>query len=413
MPGTPSAGEPGLARKLGVSDAVIIGLGSMIGAGIFTVPATAAAAAGSGLLIALALAAVVAYANATSSAQLAAQFPESGGTYVCAGRMIGPFWGYLAGWAFVAGKVASLAAMALTVGAYLAPGRERPVGLAAVAVVATVDHFGVEKTARATRAVVFVVIAVLATVVAVGLASGGADASRLAVSTTVPGVLQAAGLWFFAFAGYARIATLGEEVVDPARVIPTAIPLALGLTLLVYLVVSASALAVLGPKALASSGAPLAAVAAPAGGWAEALVRAGAGLAAFGVLVSLLAGVSRTVFAMARDGHLPRALSRVHPDHRTPHLAGAVTALLVAALVMARDLALSISFSAFNVLVYYGLANLSAHRQTERRWPRWLQVVGLLGCAALAASLPPVTVAWGAATLAAGAVVWWLRHRTA
>lgn len=217
-------GPQELQRRLGVVDAVVIGLGSMIGAGIFAALAPAARAAGSGLLIGLALAAVVAYCNATSSARLAARYPASGGTYVYGRERLGDFWGYLAGWAFVVGKTASCAAMALTVGSYAWPGQEHAVAVAAVVALTAVNYAGVRKSAMLTRVVVAVVLAVLAFVVVASLTSSASSAARLAVGddATFGGVLQAAGLLFFAFAGYARIATLGEEVRDPRRTIPGA-----------------------------------------------------------------------------------------------------------------------------------------------------------------------------------------------
>src|SRR4051794_26515565 len=255
-----------LRRTLGTGDAVVIGLGSMIGAGIFAALGPAARAAGSGLLLGLAVAAVVAYCNATSSARLAALYPASGGTYVYGRERLGPFWGYLAGWSFVVGKTASCAAMALTVGAYVWPGQAHAVAVAAVVALTAVNYGGIQKSAWLTRAIVAVVLAVLASVVVVCLGSGASEAGRLdtGVSGGVGGVLQAAGLLFFAFAGYARIATLGEEVRDPARTIPLAIPVALAITLAVYAVLAVVALAVLGPERLAASPAPLAAVAAAA-----------------------------------------------------------------------------------------------------------------------------------------------------
>src|SRR3954468_8254291 len=200
-----------LARRLGLGDAVVLGLGSMIGAGVFVAVGPAASAAGSGLLIGLGVAAVVAYCNATSSAQLAAVHPSSGGTYVYGRERLGPFWGYLAGWSFVVGKTASCAAMALTVGAYVWPGQAHAVAVAAVVALTAVNYGGIQKSAWLTRAIVTVVLAVLASVVVVCLGSGASEAGRLGtgVSGGVSGVLQAAGLLFFAFAGYARIATLG------------------------------------------------------------------------------------------------------------------------------------------------------------------------------------------------------------
>lgn len=206
-----------LARRLTTFDAVVIGLGAMIGAGVFAAPGPAAAAAGSWMLVGLGLAALVAYANATSSAQLAVLYPESGGTYVYAREQLGDYWGFLAGWSFVVGKTASLAAMALTFGAYVHPELARPIGIAAVAVMTAVNYRGVEKTARLTRWIVAVVLAALAAVIAATLLGGQTAVTNL--DATAPdgvwGVLQSGGLLFFAFAGYARLATLGEEVRDP------------------------------------------------------------------------------------------------------------------------------------------------------------------------------------------------------
>src|SRR5690349_1689045 len=218
----------------------------MIGAGVFSAFAPAAAAAGAGLLIGLAIAAVVAYGNATASAQLAAIYPTSGGTYIYGRERLGPWWGFLAGWGFVIGKTASCAAMALTFAAYAVPPPwQRPVAVAAVIALAAVNCRGVTRTAGLTRIIVGVVLAALAIVVAASLAGGQADTTRLVAVANpaggVYGVLQSAGLLFFAFAGYARIATMGEEVRNPQRTIPRAITLALGIAVAVYAVVGTSA----------------------------------------------------------------------------------------------------------------------------------------------------------------------------
>ncbi|MFE2410113.1 APC family permease [Kitasatospora sp. NPDC059408] len=398
----------GLGRRLGTFDAVVIGLGSMIGAGIFAALAPAAGAAGSGLLPGLALAAVVAYCNATSSARLAARYPQSGGTYVYGRERLGEFWGYLAGWGFVVGKTASCAAMALTVGGYVWPGQEHAVALAAVVALTAVNYGGVQKSAWFTRAVVAVVLAVLAAVVVAALTSGDADAARLGFGADVSfhGVVQAAGLLFFAFAGYARIATLGEEVRDPARTIPRAIPIALGITLVVYALVAAAVLAVLGPERLAAAGAPLSdAVRAAGAAWLAPVVRAAAAVAALGSLLALILGVSRTTLAMARDRHLPHALAAVHPRFRVPHRAELAVGAVVAAVAATADLRGAIGFSSFGVLAYYAIANASAWTLTraEGRPPRAVPVVGLAGCLVLAFALPPSSMAAGAAVLAVGA----------
>ncbi|MCE6998280.1 APC family permease [Saccharothrix sp. S26] len=407
---------PRLARRLGTGSAVTIGLGSMIGAGVFAAFAPAARAAGAGLLVGLAIAAVVAYCNATSSARLAARYPASGGTYVYGRERLGPFWGYLAGWGFVVGKTASCAAMALTVAAYALPDAGQParaaVAVAAVLALTALNYFGVQKSVVATRVVVAVVLVVLALVVTA--AAVGGDTGNLTWTpgtTSAFGVLQSAGLLFFAFAGYARIATLGEEVREPARTIPRAIPIALGITLVVYAAVAVAVLAALGPVATAAAPDPLAAAAA-GWPWLVPVVRVGAALAALGSLLALVLGVSRTTLAMARDGHLPRTLAAIHPRHQVPHHAEIAVGVTVATLAALVDLRGAIGFSSFAVLVYYAIANASAWtlRRDEGRPPRVVPAVGLVGCLVLAVTLPVASVVVGSAVLAAGALLWLVRH---
>ncbi|MFF8375098.1 APC family permease [Streptomyces sp. NPDC015661] len=398
---------PELRRSLGLFDAVVIGLASMIGAGIFVAlgPATDAAGSGAGLLWALGLAAVVAYCNAMASARLAALYPASGGTYVYGRERLGSFWGYLAGWAFVAGKTASCAAMALTVGTYVWPEQAHAVAVAAVVALTAVNYGGVQKSALLTRVIVAVVLAVLACVVAVSFGAGGGGVPTVGTELTTGGVLQAAGLLFFAFAGYARIATLGEEVRDPARTIPRAVPLALGLTLAVYTLVAVSVLTVLGPAALADSPAPLADAARAADAdWLVPLVAVGAAVAALGSLLSLILGVSRTTLAMARDAYLPTALAAVHPRFQVPHRAELAVGAVVAVVAATVDVRGAIGFSSFGVLVYYGIANASAWTLGGRNRP--LAALGLAGCAALAFALPLGSVLAGSGVMAAGVVAW-------
>ncbi|GLZ77090.1 conserved hypothetical transport protein [Actinorhabdospora filicis] len=397
-----------LARRLGVRDAVVIGLSAMLGAGVFAAFAPAASLAGGGvaLLAALAVAGVVAWCNASSSAVLAARYPESGGTYVYGRERLGPFWGFLAGWGFVIGKTASCAAMGLTIGAYLWPERARWVALAAVIALTAVNLRGVAKTALAARVFLAVTLLVLAGVLAGGVRAVALDPVPLTGGGSALGVLGAAGLLFFAFAGYARIATLGEEVRDPARTIPRAVAIALTVVLALYAALATLALLTLGAGRLAASKAPLVDVVTAAGWpWLAPVVRIGAGVAVVGVLLSLLAGVGRTALAMARRGDLPRPLAAVHPVHRVPHVAELVVGAVVAALVMAADLRGVIGFSSFAVLVYYAVANASAWTLGGAR-TRVVAAVGLTGCLAVAASLPWRSAAAGLALFALGAAVY-------
>jgi APA family basic amino acid/polyamine antiporter len=401
------SGAKRLARGLGLGDAVVVGLGSMLGAGVFASFAPAAAAAGAGLLIALALAAMVAYCNGLATAQLAARYPESGGAYRYGRLRLGPVWGFLAGWGFVIGKTASCAAMALTFGAYTSPEHPSVPAVAAVMVLTAVNYLGIARTASVTRLLVALTLLALTAVAVAALGGGHANPANFTGWTSggLTGITQAAALLFFAFAGYARIATLGEEVREPARIIPRAIPLALGIIVAIYATVGAAALAAVGPTALASSAAPLA-VATESGtlSWLTPVVRIGGAVASAGALLSLLAGAGRTVLAMARDHELPHALAAVHPRYQVPHRAEIVLGLAIITIVAIADLRNAIGFSSFAILTYYAVANAASFTLPgrQRRWRRPLAVLGFTGCAVLALTLPLSAVLTGAAVLILG-----------
>jgi APA family basic amino acid/polyamine antiporter len=397
---------------LGTGDAVVIGLGSMIGAGVFGVFGPAARAAGSGLLVGLVIAAVIAYCNATASAQLAASYPTSGGTYIYGRERLDAWWGFTAGWGFVIGKTASCAAMALTFATYAVPGPwwvQRWVAVAGVLGLAALNYRGVTKTVIVSRALVAATLVTLTMIVAGIVLGGSVSVGHLSALSLghggVHGVLQSAGLLFFAFAGYARIATMGEEVLDPERTIPRAIPIALAITVVVYLIVAVTALLAAGPDRLASAVAPLAEAVGAAGmGWLAPVVRIGAALASLGALLALIAGVGRTSLAMARHHDLPSWLAAVHPRFRVPHHAEAALAVVVSVLVLIADLRGVIGFSSVGVLVYYAITNAATLTLPveQRRWPRSLHILGITGCATLVATLPITALLAGLAALAIG-----------
>ncbi|MHA7156055.1 APC family permease [Arthrobacter sp. TMN-50] len=413
----PLTDPPGLRRQLGGFDATTVGVGSMIGAGVFVVFAPAAAAAGNWLPLAVAIAGFVAYCNAAASAQLAAVHPQSGGTYVYGRRQLGPWPGFIAGWSFITGKIASCAAMALTFGLYAAPGFETAAAVAAVVGLTVVNLLGVSRTALLTRLIVSLVVPVLAFVVVVAFATP-APSDSVPLPTTWVGVLQAAGLLFFAFAGYARVATMGEEVREPQRNIPAAIFGSLGFTLVLYLLLSVGLLSALGPTALAGSPAPLLEVFADStSGIPTAAVTVAAALASLGALLALIAGVGRTTLAMAREGDLPRALARIWQRFGVPYAADLATAGVVIGLLLTTGVLTVVGFSSFGVLIYYAIANLSAFTLTDRPWysPRALNVVGFAGCLLLALTLPTASVLTMVAVLGVGvlgrAVVVRIRRR--
>jgi len=277
-----------------------------------------------------------------------------------------------------------------------------------VIILAAVNYHGITRTAGLTKIIIMIVLAVLTLVVAAPLS--GDTASVPSWDLLVGGwygILQSAGLLFFAFAGYARIATMGEEVRDPGRTIPRAILTALTITVSIYLVVAASVLVVLGPAGVAASPAPLAAAVDAVGwAWAGVPVRLGAAAAALGALLALIAGVGRTTLAMAREGDLPHWLAAVHERHKVPHHAEITIAGLVIVLIMLTDLSDAIGFSSFGVLIYYLIANVAAFTQSSdrRRFPRILQIIGVAGCGALVLTLPLTAVLGGGVVFAVGIV---------
>ncbi|MDI3213414.1 APC family permease [Arthrobacter sp. AL12] len=406
---SPDPRTPGqLQRRLGVLDSTAIGLGSMLGAGVFVVFAPAAALAGPLLAVAVALAGLIAYCNAVASAQLAAQYPSSGGTYIYGRTRLGEWPGFIAGWGFVTGKTASCAAMALTFGHYAAPDFATPLAVSAVVVLTGVNLLGITRTALLTRILLAVVLATLAFVAAASMlgphpASDGAAASAAAAGGW--GVLPAAGLMFFAFAGYARIATLGEEVKDPTRTIPRAILAALAAAFVIYLGMALLLQWHLPAEQLAGSTAPLLdAVTSSALSAGAPFVQAGAAAACLGALLALITGVGRTAMAMARERDLPSPLARVGGANTVPFLAELTVAAAVILLLLSTNVLTVVGFSSFGVLVYYSVTNAAAFTLSARPWhaPRWLNVLGFLGCLVLAVTLPPASVLGMAAVLAVG-----------
>jgi APA family basic amino acid/polyamine antiporter len=402
-----------LHRRLGTFDATTIGLGSMLGAGVFVVFAPAAGLAGDLLVLAVVVAGAVAYCNAVASAALAAKYPTSGGTYVYGRERLGEWPGFLAGWGFITGKTASCAAMALTFGSYVAGDYAVPVAVAAVVALTIVNLLGITRTALLTRVLLCIVLATLAFVAVAAIV--GPHPSVAGLDGAPPGgpggVLPAAGLLFFAFAGYARIATLGEEVKNPSRSIPRAILAALAAAFTIYLILAVLLLNHLPGGQLAAARAPLLEAVLQSRLAAGApVVQAGAAAACLGALLALIAGVGRTTLAMARERDLPRPLARVGGKHTVPYVAELAVAAVVILLLLTTDVMTVVGFSSFGVLVYYAVANASAYTLPAhpRYAPKWLNALGCLACLLLAFTLPEASVLTMLAILAAGLAGRWL-----
>ncbi|MBX3471526.1 MAG: amino acid permease [Planctomycetes bacterium] len=409
-----------LRREVGLAGAVLLGLGSIVGTGVFVSIGVAAHVAGPAVVVAIALAALVATCNGLSSARLAATFPVSGGTYEYGNRVLNHWLGFLAGWTFLLAKSASAATAALGCAGYLlvaagvAPGGWARAGLAvglALGVTALVAG-GVRRSSRANAAIVSITLVSLAAFVAAGapgaLAAGATPFTPL-LAAGPAGLLEATALMFVAFTGYGRIATLGEEVRDPARTIPRAVVVTLVASAALYLAVGVVAVALAGAPALAAAtgaaGAPGGAGAQAGRPWLAALLAVGAVTAMAGVLLNLVLGLSRVVLAMARRGDAPGALARVDAAG-SPRAAVVVVGVVVAGLALVGDVRLTWSFSALSVLVYYAVTNLAALRlpAADLRLPRAVPALGLVACLGLTPWIEPWVLGAGAGAVAVGLV---------
>ncbi|MDQ3339552.1 MAG: APC family permease [Myxococcota bacterium] len=373
-----------LERAIGVPGAVLMGLGSILGTGIFVSVGIAAGIAGPAVLLAIPIAAVVAICNGLSSAQLAASHPVSGGTYEYGYRYLGRPAGLVAGWTFLIAKSASAATAALGFASYLFDGRFARLGVALGMVAATtfLVSRGISRTARANAIVVAVTLAGLATFVISNLTA--VDTANFAFELDPTSTLHASALLFVAFAGYGRIATLGEEVRDPQRTIPRAVILALIITLAIYIVVVCVGIGAVGAPAFAATATPL--ETASSNGAVRWIIALAATTAMEGVLLNLVLGLSRVVLAMGRRGDLPRGLATID-DRKSPRNAVIVVGIAIGLLVLIGDVKLTWSVSAFSVLLYYAITNAAALRlpPEHRKYPRAIAAFGLVACIALAA----------------------------
>jgi len=375
-----------LQRVVGLPGAILMGLGSIMGAGVFVSLGLGEEIAGPSVLLALALAAVVAICNGLSSAQLAANHPVSGGTYEYGHRWLTPSLGFTAGWMLLCAKSASAATAALGFAMYLAPDHLLPISLATVAGLTVITLTGMQRSNAVNAVIVSAVLLTLLAFMAVGSPALRTNAELLQPffdSNHVPELFEATALMFVAYTGYGRIATLGEEVREPRRTIPVAIILTLGLTTLLYLGVSAVSLAHADRQGFQS----LILLAEKMGGTTLSMaLSAGAALALLSVLLNLLLGLSRVALAMGRRGDLPEATGRVTESTKVPAVATVLVAVVIGGLVCVGDVKLTWSFSAFTVLIYYAITNLCAIRlkPEERLYPVWISYLGLLSCLSLA-----------------------------
>lgn len=407
--------QSSLDRSVGVPGAVMLGLGSILGTGVFVSLGMATSLAGPWVLIAIGVALVIALCNGLSSAQLAAAHPVSGGTYEYASRLISPGLGFTAGWLFLSAKSASAASAALGAAVYLmgtdgAADRSVVVvtALGIVALTTLLVLSGLRRSNLVNTIIVSFVFVGLIVFLFTAFRSVS-DVDRITLASPRPsGIPEAVAIVFVAFTGYGRVATLGEEIRNPRRSIPRAVIATLLVAGTLYLLVGA-ALAFAAPASqLVSSNAaisPLEVVASHHGGRTVGTVVAICAVTAMiGVLINLLLGLSRVMLAMGRRGDMPAATAMVGQSSRTPIWSVLSVGCITAGLVLIGDLAFTWTLSALMVLGYYAITNLTALRlrDEERRFPQWTAWSGCILCLAAACSLPAAIWWTGTIVLAAG-----------
>ena len=408
----------GLLRTLTLKDAVGVGLGAIIGAGIFVVTGIAAGVSGPAFLIGLLVAGIIAAFNGLSSAQLAAIYPDSGGTYEYGYKLINPTFGFSAGWMFLISKLAAGGVVAIGFGSYfyqLVPiGSPLIHSVIAVLLLTVINCFGIKKAGLLNLVIVTVTLFSLLYFVFSGIPKVNADNFKPFAPFGISGIAEATALLFFAFTGYARIATLAEEVAEPKKTIPKAIIITIITSILLYTAVSLVAIGVVGAGNMADSKSPLQMVAksltTPA---INTVITIGASTAMLGVLLSQILGISRMMLAMGRRHDLPPIFQTIHNRYRVPHLGIVITGLIILLLTIFGTFEFVVRAATFTILLYYSITNIAALKQprNEQIYGRVIPICGLIGCLTLSVSLPFKVIISGIGLLIIGFIVRFIFHK--
>ncbi|TCO04978.1 APC family permease [Natronoflexus pectinivorans] len=408
-----------LVRALTLKDAVGVGLGAIIGAGIFVVTGVAAGVSGAAFLVGLVVAGIIATFNGLSSAQLAAVYPQSGGTYEYGYRLLSPAMGFSAGWMFLLSKLSAAGVVAIGFGSYfyqLVPVLSPMFySVSAVVLLTLANYFGIQKAGKLNLIIVSVTLLSLIYLFAGGITFVQKDNFVPFAPFGLPGVAESAALLFFAFTGYARIATLAEEVKEPEKTIPRAVIITIISAIILYAGISVVAVGVIGYENMAGSSSPLQVVAsnlsAPG---INMVVTIGASTAMLGVLLSQILGISRMLLAMGRRNDLPTFFEQIHSRYKVPHIGIIFTGFVILLLTWFGTFEFIVRSATFTILLYYSIANLSAIKQPkhEQLYGKAIPILGLIGCLAMSVALPLQVIISGIALLLVGFGVRWIIRRS-
>jgi basic amino acid/polyamine antiporter, APA family len=397
-----------LRKTFGLFDAFNIGIGAIIGAGIFVVTGIGASLAGPALLLSLLISAGIAAFTALSFAELSIRIPKEGGGYEFAHELISPFAGFITGWLWLISNVVVGAVVSLGFAHYFALFFQIPVHITAViacVMITTINYLGAKDLEIVNNFLVVFKLFILISFIVFGIqAVNGENITSSFLPHGSIGVLQGAAFMFFAFAGFARITVIGEEVQDPKKTIPRAIILALVVSTIIYLLVSYTAIGLVGYQGLADSGSPLADAAQQEGNAMMLLITLGALAATFSVLLTTLLGTSRVSFAMARNHDLPQFFAKIHPQRNVPSVAILIFGTVMTLFAAFTDLTSAVAISNFVSLFYYAIANYAALKIQNPSYPRIVPVIGLFSCILLLFFLTPAAWIIGSLSLVIGMV---------
>jgi len=409
-----------LKRTLNLFDAISIGIGAIVGAGIFVVVGIAIGYAGPAIVISMIIAAIVASFTAFGFAELGSAIPKQGGVYAFAYEIVSPSAGFIVGYLWLFAQTVAGAAISLGfAGYFVAMFPFLPLKAVAVLIVSALTALnlvGIKQSAMVNNALVLTKIAIICLFIALGL-------PRMSLANYSPfapngffGILQGAGFIFFAFLGFGRIAMLGEEVRNPNRTLPLSILLSFATSAVIYVLAGLTTAGLQDYRLLAQSNSPIADAAGAVGvPVLVGVVSFGALIATVSVLLTTLIGLSRVSFAMARNGQIPKSVARIHPRFGTPYVAVLIMGALMAILALAFDLRQTAAITSFSILSTHVVLNYCAIR-VRRRMPDvksfkaplypLIPSLGVVSCLILLLSLP--LESWLVSIVVVAVLIFWL-----
>ncbi len=405
-----------LKRTLNLFDTVSLVIGAIIGAGIFVITGVASQVAGPALVISVIIAGFLAFLTSMSITELVSAFPKEGGEYEYGYKTLSPLGGFTAGWLWTLNKIVAGSVLALGFATYLSIFLHLPVHAIAVIIIALatwINYSGVRKAGTVIDFFVLAKLSILIIFILLGIQYIKPTNFSPFAPFGINGILQAAGIIFFAYVGFARPVYLVEEIKNPRKNVPKGIFIGLAISTIIYILVTTIAIGLVGSNILGQTDSPLATAITSTGvAWAPTLIIIGALLATFSVLLDDNLGLSRMIFAMGRKGDYPRWFGRVDEKSRVPRRAIIFTGAIAAIITLFLDLRNLVQVASFFILIYFTLVNLSAIRlkRRMRKFPVVVSILGMVGTLSLAFSLSFASILISLVLIFLGAIYYHLKH---